>query len=238
MDTNILASSDVVSVLNALESFFNIDFVLISTYMPKIVIALFLGGLLGWERRARRKQAGIRTHMVLSATACLVAVCGVYLYETYEMGDPARLAHGIIAGVGFLGAGVIFKRGLNAVGLTTGATILFAVGIGIACGLGLALVATATVLLAIAAMYLSYKLFPSYDYGGNMVRVVCPIEKFTEIRKLFGPKAHADRVNKSGQLIEAHLHTSLSHHELDKLFASLVHNDDIVAMQVLDRTDD
>jgi len=234
MDT-ILANNS----LTWLTSFFSsFDYTLIVTYMPKIVVALLLGGLLGWERRRRGKQAGIRTHMVLAASACLVAVCGVYLFDLTKMGDPARLAHGILAGVGFVGAGVIFKRGVNTSGLTTSATILFSVGVGIACGLGLALVATATVLLTIMSLSISYRLFPSFDYGGNLLRVVCPISKFTEIRKLFGDKAHADRVNKTGALIEAHIHTSLSHQELDKLIASLIHNDDVIAIEVLDRTVD
>ncbi|MDZ4833918.1 MAG: MgtC/SapB family protein [Candidatus Melainabacteria bacterium] len=236
----ILASSDASDFVAWVGSFFStLDYDLISTYMPKICIAVLLGGVLGWERRARGKQAGIRTHMVLSATACLVAVCGVYLYDLTKSGDPARLAHGVLAGVGFVGAGVIFKRGLNTSGLTTSATILFSVGVGIACGLGLALVATATVLLTIFSLYCSYKLFPSFDYGGNSLRVVCRVDKFTEIRKLFGPKARADRmVNKSGQLVEVQIRTSLSLYELDSLIASLIHNDDIVAIEVLDAPSD
>lgn len=239
MDT-VLASSAPADIVAWLGSFFStLDLDLISTYMPKICIAVFLGGLLGWERRIRGKQAGIRTHMVLSAAACLVAVCGVYLYDITKSGDPARLAHGVLAGVGFVGAGVIFKRGSNTTGLTTSATILFSVGVGIACGLGLALVATATVLLTIFSLYVSYKIFPSYDEGGNTLRVVCRVDKFTEIRKLFGPKAHADRVvNKSGQLVEVQIHTSLSHNELDGVIASLIHNDDVVAVEILDRPGD
>jgi putative Mg2+ transporter-C (MgtC) family protein len=234
-----LAGASHTDLIAWIGSFFSsIDFDLISTYMPKIVIALVLGGLLGWERRKRGKQAGIRTHMVLSASACLVAVCGFYLYDLTKSGDPARLAHGILAGVGFVGAGVIFKRGVNTSGLTTSATILFSVGVGIACGLGLSLVATATVLLTILSLGVSYRLFPSYDIGGNLLRVVCPISKFTEIRKLFGPKARADRVHKTGHLIEAQIHTSLSANELDKLIASLIHNDDVIAIEVVDRTAD
>lgn len=239
MDT-ILASSSMADLFAWLGSFFStLDYDLICTYMPKICIAVFLGGLLGWERRTRGKQAGIRTHMVLSATACLVAVCGVYLYDLTKSGDPARLAHGVLAGVGFVGAGVIFKRGLNTSGLTTSATILFSVGVGIACGLGLALVATATVLLTIFALFVTYRLWPSYDEGGNALRVVCRADKFTEIRKLFGPKAHADRiVNKTGQLVEVQIHTPLSHYELDGVIAGLIHNDDIVAIEILDRPAD
>ncbi len=226
-------------ILAWLGSFFShLEYALIGTYMPKIVFAVFLGGLLGWERRLRGKQAGIRTHMVLSAAACLVAVCGVYLFHETKNGDPARLAHGVLAGVGFVGAGVIFKRGVNTSGLTTSATILFSVGVGIACGLGLALVAGATVLLTLISLAISYRLFPSFDYGGNLLRVVCPKSKFTEIRKLFGTKAHVDRVNKSGELIEAHVHTALSHEELDKLIASMIHNDDVVAIEVIDRAVD
>ncbi len=236
----ILAGSGLADIVAWFRSFFStLDLDLISTFMPKICVAVFLGGLLGWERRNRGKQAGIRTHMVLSATACLVAVCGVYLYDITKSGDPARLAHGVLAGVGFVGAGVIFKRGHNTSGLTTSATILFSVGVGIACGLGLALVASATVLLTIFSLFVSYRLFPTYDYGGNSLRVVCRVDKFTEIRKLFGPRAHADRmVNKSGQLVEVQIRTSLSLNELDSLIASLIHNDDIVAIEVLDGPSD
>jgi hypothetical protein len=61
--------------------------------------------------------------------------------------------------------------------LTTSATILFSVGVGIACRLGLALVASATVLLTIFSLFVSYKIFPTYDYGGNTLRVVGRIDK-------------------------------------------------------------
>lgn len=238
MDT-VLAQNGLESALTWATSFFSgIDYDLLTTYMPKIVVAVLLGGLLGWERRKRGKQAGIRTHMVLSATACLVAVCGVYLYDITKTGDPSRLAHGVLAGVGFVGAGVIFKRGVNTSGLTTSATILFSVGVGIACGLGLALVSTATVLLTIVALGISYRLFPTYDYGGNHLRVVCPIAKFNSVCDLFGDNARADNVNKRGELVEAHIHTPLSVHELDKLIASLIHNDDVIAIEILDRAGD
>lgn len=232
-------SNSVTDLLQWLSPFLsNLDFDLLVVYMPKIIIAILLGGLLGWERRKRGKQAGIRTHMVLSAAACLVTVCGYYLFSVTHMGDPSRLSHGILAGVGFVGAGVIFKKGLNATGLTTSATILFAVGVGIACGLGLALVASATTLLVVVCLFISYRVFPSYDYGGNSLRVVCPKAKLNDIRKLFGPKAHVDRVSKSGELVEAHVHTNLSHDELDKLIATQIHNDDIVAIELLDRVAD
>ena len=162
------------------------DLALVQAYLPQLLVAMVLGSLIGLERRYRAKQAGVRTYLILTTTACLVAITGYHLYEVTMTGDPARLAHGVLNGVGFVGAGVILRRGWNASGVTTSATILFSVGVGIACGLGLYSIAAITTVLSILAVSLSYKLFPNNDFGGNALRVVCPIENFKEVRKLFG----------------------------------------------------
>lgn len=218
--------------------FSQVDVDLLIFFVPKIALALCLGLLLGLERRHRGKQAGVRTHMVLAVAACLVTVCGHHLYNITEMGDPARLAHGVISGVGFVGAGVILRRGMNASGITTSVTILFAVTIGIACGLGLYLVPAIVVVLTLTALTLSYTFFPSFDYGGNELRVVCQKDKFVEVRKLFGSTSHVDKITKTGNLVELRVHTSLSHAELEKLIATNVYNDDIVVLELIDNLAD
>lgn len=210
------------------------DYDLLANYMPRILWALLLGLFLGLERRNRGKVAGVRTHMVIAVSACLVTVSGLFLYDVTKNGDPLRLAHGIITGVGFVGAGVIIKRGLNASGITTSATILLSVAVGVVCAVGLHWLALATTLLIWVVLWSTYFLFPSRDYGGNVVRVVCPKAKWNDLRHLFGPKAHIDRVRRSGVNIEVNVHTNLGHDEVEKLIASQVFNDDIIEIEFVD----
>ncbi|MBX9691933.1 MAG: MgtC/SapB family protein [Cyanobacteria bacterium] len=214
--------------------FSSLDVELLTVFLPKIGVALFLGFLLGLERRMRHKQAGVRTHMVLAVTAALATACGQYLFDVTHMGDAARMSQGVLAGVGFVGAGVIMRRGMNSSGVTTAATIFFSIAVGIACGLGLYAVSAATVLLTIGCMMVSHVFLPSREYGGNALRVVCSREKFVEVRKLFGDHAHVDKITKTGSLIEARIHSMLNQNELEKVIATNVFNDDIVALELLD----
>lgn len=219
-----------------LQGFFSgADFELLAQYMPRILFALFLGLILGFERRNRGKVAGVRTHMIIAVCACLVTVSGVYLYDVTKTGDPLRLAHGIITGVGFVGAGVIIKRGLNATGITTSATILFSVAVGVACAIGLHWLAFLSTITMWLVVWLTYKVFPSRDYGGNVVRVVCPKTKWNELRHLFGPGARIDRVRHvSSTNIEVNVHANIGHNEVEKLIASQVFNDDILEIEFVD----
>lgn len=208
---------------------------LLKLYMPRILFALFLGLLLGFERRKRGKVAGVRTHMIIAVCACLVTVSGLYLYEVTKNGDPLRLAHGIITGVGFVGAGVIIKRGLNATGITTSATILFSVAVGVACAIGLHWLAFLSTITMWFVVWLTYMIIPSRDYGGNVVRVVCPKAKWNELRHLFGPGARVDRVRHvSSANIEVNVHTNLGHNEVEKLIATQVFSDDILEIEFVD----
>lgn len=212
------------------------DISLVQAYLPQLLVAMILGCLIGLERRYRAKQAGVRTYMILTVTACLVAITGYHLYEVTMTGDPARLAHGVLNGVGFVGAGVILRRGWNASGVTTSATILFSVGVGIACGLGLYALAAATTILSLACVSLSYKLFPNNDFGGNALRIVCPIENFKEVRKLFGTHGatyRIDRVQKRGDTVEFHILTTLDSKKLDLLVARQVYNDAVISIEIL-----
>jgi|AGTN01.3.fsa_nt_gi Uncharacterized membrane protein len=210
------------------------DYDLLIKYMPRILWALVLGLFLGVERRSRGKVSGVRTHMIIAVSACIATVSGLYMFDVTKNGDPLRLAHGIITGVGFVGAGVIIKRGLNATGLTTSATILLSVAIGVGCAIGLHVLALATTVVVWLSVWLTYKIFPSRDYGGNIVRVVCPKAKWNDLRHLFGPAAHIDRVRRSGVNIEVNVHTNLGHDEVEKLIASQVFNDDIIEIEFID----
>ena len=108
-------------------------------------LAWALGGIIGYQREAQGRAAGLRTHMLVCGGACLLTRVGL------SLGDPGRIAAQIVTGIGFLGAGVILRRGVSVRGLTTAATIWVVAGIGIATGAG-----GRPSLLAVFATFLAY----------------------------------------------------------------------------------
>ena len=96
----------------------------------KLLVALLLGALVGLEREWRKKPAGLRTHMLVSMGACLFTIVSTYSFDM----DPARVASGIVAGIGFIGAGCIMASKAHVRGVTTAATLWVVAGIGLAVG--------------------------------------------------------------------------------------------------------
>ncbi|MES3015988.1 MAG: MgtC/SapB family protein [Pseudomonadota bacterium] len=120
----------------------------------RLLLAALLGGILGYEREQKGKAAGIRTHMLVALGAALF----VLVPQQGGMGiaDMSRVIQGIVAGIGFLGAGAIIKqqREENVQGLTTAAGVWMTAAIGIACGLGRESTAVLSTLLALAILTL------------------------------------------------------------------------------------
>lgn len=112
--------------------------------LGEILLAMVLGGFIGFEREARQKPAGLRTHMLVAGAATFFVVLGQtaslkfsnLLGPDYVRVDAVRIIQAIAVGISFLGAGTIFQRrkGEEVEGLTTAASILFTSAIGIAIG--------------------------------------------------------------------------------------------------------
>ncbi|MCX5750536.1 MAG: MgtC/SapB family protein [Candidatus Saganbacteria bacterium] len=102
--------------------------------MTNLVLALALGGLIGYFREKERKVAGLRTHTLVAIGSCLAMQMSIYMAQLAPGGDPGRIAAGVVAGIGFLGAGAIFQAGGSVIGLTTAASIWGASMIGMAVG--------------------------------------------------------------------------------------------------------
>ena len=115
----------------------------------RLLLAVALGGIVGWERQMAKKPAGLRTHLLVCIGAALFTLASIY---GFEGGDPARVAAGIVAGIGFLGAGTIIRSGEGIlVGLTTASSIWAVAAIGMVAGTGLyILAAVGTVVMLIA----------------------------------------------------------------------------------------
>jgi putative Mg2+ transporter-C (MgtC) family protein len=114
----------------------------------KIISASIAGALLGIEREQRNKPAGFRTLIMITVGSTVFAILSTVL----KSDSPDRIASNIVTGVGFVGAGVIFKEGLNVKGVTTAATIWVAAAVGMAFGFGEYWVAIITLVLVLITL--------------------------------------------------------------------------------------
>ncbi len=102
----------------------------------KILSAFLVGGVIGWQREIAEKPAGLRTHILVCVGSALITMVSISAFG--KMGaDPARITAQIVSGIGFLGAGTIFRYGGTVTGLTTAASLWAISGIGIALGSGM-----------------------------------------------------------------------------------------------------
>ncbi len=126
----------------------------ITRLLVRLLLAALLGGVLGYEREQQGKAAGVRTHMLVAMGAALFVL--VPQLGGMALADMSRVIQGIVAGIGFLGAGAIIKNRSeeNVHGLTTAAGVWMTAAIGIACGLGRELTAVIGTLLALVVLAL------------------------------------------------------------------------------------
>lgn len=101
-------------------------------YLLNLLAALALGALIGAERQWRQRMAGLRTNALVAVGAAVFILSSV----TTSPDSPGRIAAQVVSGIGFLGAGVIMREGMNIRGLNTAATLWCSAGIGVLCGLG------------------------------------------------------------------------------------------------------
>jgi putative Mg2+ transporter-C (MgtC) family protein len=164
---------------------------------PEVLLRLFvaavLGGAIGLERELRERQAGLRTHLVVSVGSALFTLVSAYGFHSFDgKVDPTRIAAQIVSGIGFLGAGAIIRQGLSVRGLTTAASLWLVAAIGMAAGAGYwegALIATLGALLTLGPLRIfSFRVLsryrPQHDRllveipaGGSPVPIIEAIER-------------------------------------------------------------
>lgn len=115
----------------------------------RLLLATVLGAGIGYQRERANKPAGLRTHSLIALGAALFTVASIFGFGNGV--DPSRVAAGVVAGIGFIGAGVIFRgmRGDGVAGLTTAASIWVAAAVGLAAGVGMYLVSFLVALITV-----------------------------------------------------------------------------------------
>ena len=113
--------------------------------LERLGLAIALGVLIGAERQCRAQMAGLKTNVLVTVGSTLFVLLSAYGFPSTPgvIADPTRVAAQIVSGIGFLGAGVIMRNGMNVRGLTTAATLWCAAAVGSLCGTGMYALATA-----------------------------------------------------------------------------------------------
>lgn len=169
----------------------------------RLLVASGLGAAIGIEREHHGRSAGFRTQLLVALGAALAMVVSLSFGRTYGnlpdspgiSVDPARMAYGVMAGIGFLGAGAIIRYGSGIRGLTTAASLWCTAAVGLACGFGMFIVATAAAAIVIFALLILSKfdrLIPSRWYKSVTVTLRASpennVERFTGILTSIGAK--------------------------------------------------
>jgi putative Mg2+ transporter-C (MgtC) family protein len=155
-----------------------------------LLLALLLGAIIGFERQWRQRLAGLRTNtLVALGSATFVVFESLFPNE----GSPTRVAAQVVSGIGFLGAGIIFREGLNVRGLNTAATLWCSAAVGVLAGAGAwmqaalaaALVVAVNLLLRPLVQHISRQPQSSLELpGGYVVNVVCQGDREAHVRAL------------------------------------------------------
>ncbi len=120
----------------------------------RLLLSAVLGAAIGLQRELAHKPAGLRTHILICMGSAMFTVVSVLGFSGNF--DPARVAAGVVTGIGFIGAGVIMRgaRGDRVVGITTAASIWVTAAIGIAAGVGLYIIAIAATLVTVLVLFI------------------------------------------------------------------------------------
>ena len=147
----------------------------------KIFLCAILAGIVGYERENLNKPAGIRTHILLGISGCLVMICSQYLARDNGGIDITRLPAQLLSGIGFMGAGTILKDGSTVKGLTTAASLLCITCVGVLVGAGFylgAIIATIILYIVLTHVYRfhngkfhDYKYALKYEDNFDLVKI-------------------------------------------------------------------
>lgn len=142
----------------------------IFTMALRLILAMFLGGILGIERTMSGKMAGLRTYALVSTGSALFVIISQTLAEQMTLianFDPSRIASQVLVGVGFIGAGLVIFKDSKLTGLTTAAGLWLVAGIGMACGFGLYKLAIISTLIGLFILVMWFIEKPLQDKNND-----------------------------------------------------------------------
>lgn len=203
-----------------------------SILVGRLLVVLWLCGLIGWERSQHERASGFRPHILVGLGACLMTMAGAYALPDMGVRDPMRVASYVVSGIGFLGAGAILRHGSTVRGLTTAASIWGVAGIGIAVGVGMAGLATATTLLILFTLVVLERVEARLgrNHEVNMLKLHLKDnhravgKALTALDRLGAPVKRATMLPSAGEtaILRVDLTRPLTSHQLERLVKQLL----------------
>jgi putative Mg2+ transporter-C (MgtC) family protein len=204
----------------------------LSADITRILVALVIGAIIGAEREYRSKSAGLRTMILVCTGSCLFTLVSI------KLGAPAnidRVAANIITGIGFIGAGVIFKDENRVTGITTATTIWIVAALGMQVGLGeykIAFIITGIILVVLILLVYLQDAISEVNQLRNY-RIVCEyqeetLQKYERLFKKHHLKPLRGRQSKSGSSITGNWLVQGAVHNHEALIAELLKDKEIV----------
>lgn len=200
----------------------NFDFVL------RLLVAGILGAIIGLDREYRAKEAGYRTHFLVSLGSALIMIVSQYGFQEIIKAnsvtlDPSRVAAQVVNGIGFIGAGTIIFQKQIVRGLTTAAGIWATAGIGLAVGAGMYVIGIAAMVLTLIGLEVLSYLFKSIGMKSSMITFS------TDNKQVL--KGVADRFNSKDYLIvsyqmDTQKHGSIETYQVTMIIKSKRNNDE------------
>lgn len=158
------------------------------TMSMRLILALILSGVIGFEREINNHAAGFRTHILVGVSSTLLMLMSLYGFESYMEAhsgyvnfDPARIPSYVVSGIGFLGAGTIIVNGMTVKGLTTAASIWAVAGLGLVVGIGMYDIAILTTIIILLSLVLLNKLEHRMSKQRNIVSLMISIRDINAI---------------------------------------------------------
>jgi len=214
----------------------------------RVAGALVIGALIGFERTFRGRPAGFRTHSLVCVASAILMIVTVYQNQWMTFvehdairTDPTRMAQGIMTGIGFLGAGVIFKDGLTVRGLTTAASIWITSAIGVLVGIGFwfaAIVGAAASLIVLALFRFVENGLPTEFYAYHVLRFErANAMDEQEVRRLTNEHgfsiANFSSLSEGGKLFEYRMTIkSIDRKNADSLSAHLRNRSEVIEFRI------
>ena len=167
------------------------DLMTLSDTLLKLVAAVVLGGIVGWQREARDRPAGLRTHVLVCVGSAIYTLASLAFGN---QADPSRVAAQVATGMGFLGAGTIIRHGSEVRGLTTAASLWTVAAIGICVGIGgkayeVAVLGTVVVMLTLTVLrQVEVRMLIRSRFANLTLRVAGGAERIAELQRFLEAK--------------------------------------------------
>lgn len=156
-------------------------------FILRLLAAVAMGAAIGLDREYHAKEAGLRTHILVSLGSCLFMILSAYAFDAFlnhdhVSFDPSRIAAQVVTGIGFLGAGIIILQKQVVRGLTTAAGLWVTAAIGLACGIGMYLIAAVCTVIVLISLGLINVFLPYFSQRDrNVTFLVEDYETLTEV---------------------------------------------------------